>query len=69
MRPRQLLKYSSAIVVNSLIKDWRPKPFRTIDVWFLDKGFKGLVMEKRELLQVTWSWYKVVQGKAENVEE
>jgi len=42
------------IVVKSLVKDWGPKPFRTIDAWLKEPGFKELVQEK-------WSSY-VVQG-------
>jgi len=28
-----------AIVMKSMVKDWEPKPFRTIDAWLSEKGF------------------------------
>jgi len=35
-----------AIVVKSVEKDWGPKPFRSIDAWFLERGFREMVKEK-----------------------
>jgi len=35
-----------AIVVKSVEKDWGPKPFRTIDAWFMERGFREMVKEK-----------------------
>ncbi|XP_068503978.1 uncharacterized protein [Phaseolus vulgaris] len=35
-----------ALVVKSVEKDWGPKPFRTIDAWFLERGFNEMVKEK-----------------------
>jgi len=35
-----------ALVIKSVEKDWGPKPFRSIDVWFLERGFNTLVKEK-----------------------
>jgi len=32
--------------VKSLVKDWDPRPFRTIDSWYMESGFKELVKEK-----------------------
>jgi len=46
----------SAIVVKSLDKDWGPKPFRTIDAWFMERGFCEMVKKK-------WNSYPV-QGSA-----
>lgn len=45
-----------AIVVKSLVKDWGPKPFRAIDVWFMERGFCKMV-------KVKWLSYPV-QGNA-----
>ena len=47
----RLLCYSCE---NALVKDWGPKPFRTINVWLLERGFKDLVKDK-------WMSY-IVQG-------
>jgi len=33
-------------MVKSLVKVWGPRPFRTIDVWYLKSGFKELVKDK-----------------------
>jgi len=35
-----------AMVVKSVEKDWGPKPFRTIDAWFLERGFSRIVQDK-----------------------
>ena len=35
-----------AIVAKSWVKDWGPKPFCSIDAWFLEPGFKTYVQEK-----------------------
>ena len=43
-------------MAKSWVKDWGPKPFRTIDVWFMELGFKEFVKEK-------WSSYNV-QGNS-----
>ena len=44
----QLRKVSDhyAIVVNSVDKDWGPKPFRSIDAWLMEKGFREMVKDK-----------------------
>jgi len=34
------------IVVKSLDKDWGPKPFRTIDAWFMERNFLEMVKDK-----------------------
>ncbi|XP_068461724.1 uncharacterized protein [Phaseolus vulgaris] len=33
------------IVVKSSVKDWGPKPFRFIDVWLMEPGFKDMVRD------------------------
>jgi len=43
-----------ALIVKSCVKDWGPKPFRSIDAWQMEHGFKELVKEK-------WNSY-CVQG-------
>ncbi|XP_068504216.1 uncharacterized protein [Phaseolus vulgaris] len=45
-----------AIVVKSVLKDWGPSPFRTIDAWQMEPGFKEMVKEK-------WCSY-TVQGNS-----
>ncbi|XP_068487078.1 uncharacterized protein [Phaseolus vulgaris] len=45
-----------ALVVKFMVKDWGPKSFRTLDVWFMEKGFFAMVKEK-------WISYPV-QGNA-----
>jgi len=35
-----------AIVVKSVVRDWGPKPFRTIDAWLSEKGFGEMVKMK-----------------------
>jgi len=35
-----------AIVVKSMIKDWGPRQFRTLDAWSLEYGFKEMVKAK-----------------------
>jgi len=45
-----------AIVVKSVDKDWGPKPFRSIDAWFMERGFRAMVKDK-------WNSY-VIQGNA-----
>ncbi|XP_068486497.1 uncharacterized protein [Phaseolus vulgaris] len=41
-----------AIVAKSWDKDWDPGPFKTIDAWLLEPGFKDLVKDK-------WNNYEV----------
>jgi len=45
-----------AIMVKSMDKDWGPKPFRTIDAWFMERGFG-------EMVKNNWNSYSV-QGNA-----
>jgi len=35
-----------ALMIKSTEKDWGPKPFRTIDAWFLERGFSEMVEDK-----------------------
>ncbi|XP_068492263.1 uncharacterized protein [Phaseolus vulgaris] len=32
--------------MKSSVKDWGPRPFKTIDAWFMEPGFKDFVKEK-----------------------
>jgi len=41
-----------AIVVKYVEKNWGPKPFRSIDAWFMEKGFS-------EMVKNNWSSYPV----------
>jgi len=43
------------IILKNATNDWGPKPFRTLDCWFLEHGFKEKVKE-------LWNSY-VIQGK------
>ena len=45
-----------AIVMKSSVKYWGPRPFKTIDAWFMEPGFKEFVKEK-------WCSYNV-QGNS-----
>ncbi|XP_068504553.1 uncharacterized protein [Phaseolus vulgaris] len=55
VQAREVLDHC-AIVVKSWIKDWGPKPFKSIDAWLLEPGFKDLVRDK-------WMSYEV-QGNS-----
>ena len=44
-----------AIVVKSMVKDWGPKPFRSIDAWLLERGFHQMIKDK-------WGSYDVQGG-------
>lgn len=46
---------ASSIVISC----WGPKPFRTIDAWHMERGFKDL--ESLEL-QIVWA-FKLGKGK------
>ena len=35
-----------AVVVKSMLKDWGPQPFRSIDAWQMESDFKELVKDK-----------------------
>jgi len=50
------------MVVKSLLKDWGPKPFRTIDAWYTEPGFKELVQNK-------WSQYRVHGNNVSNLKD
>jgi len=43
--PREV-SYHYTIVVKCLIKDWGPRPFKTIDAWMMEPGFKEMVRSK-----------------------
>jgi len=45
VQPRMVSDHC-ALVLKSCIKDWGPKPFRSLDVWLAEPGFKALVKEK-----------------------
>jgi len=53
---RREVSYHCAIVVKSVEKNWGPKPFRSIDAWFMEKGFS-------EMVKNNWLSYSV-QGSA-----
>nr|AFN88206.1 putative retrotransposon [Phaseolus vulgaris] len=39
-------KSNGSAKMKSLVKDWSPKPFRTIDAWLMERGFKDIVKDK-----------------------
>jgi len=51
-----------AIVAKSWAKDWGPKPFRSIDAWFMEPGFKEYVKEK-------WGSYNGQENKISSFKE
>jgi len=42
----RVVSENCTIVVKSMVKDWGLKPFRTIDAWLLEHGFKVWVNDK-----------------------
>ena len=54
-----------ALVVKSVEKDWGPKPFRTIDAWFLDKGFSRMVQDKWQSYSVQGNDMMKIKEKAQ----
>ena len=56
------VSYHCAIVVKSWSKDWGPKPFKSIDAWLLELGFKDLVRGK-------WGSYEVQGDNITKVKE
>lgn len=61
MQPREVSDHC-AIVVKSWVKDWGPKPFKTIDAWLVEPGFKELVKEK-------WNSYEVYGNGISNFKD
>ena len=53
IQPREVSDHC-AVVVKSMLKDWGPRPFRSIDAWFMESNFKELVKDK-------WNSYVVRQ--------
>ena len=51
-----------AIVVKNVEKNWGPKPFRSIDAWFMGKGFS-------EMVKNNWSSYPVQRNAFINIKE
>jgi len=45
IQPREISDHC-AIVVKSMAKDWGPRPFKTINAWLLESGFKETVKDK-----------------------
>ena len=52
-----------AIVVKSVDKDWGPKPFRTIDAWFTERGFCEMVKDKWNSYTVQGSTFLKIKEK------
>jgi len=49
-------------VSKSWVKDWGPRPFKTIDAWLLESGFKDLVKSK-------WNNYEVQGNRMSRLKE
>ena len=52
-----------AILVKTSIKDWGPKPFKTIDAWLMEPGFKELVKDKWKAYEVQGNGISKVKDK------
>jgi len=52
-----------ALVVKSTVKDWGPKPFRTIDAWWMESGFKDFVKEKWRVYSVQGNSISIFKDK------
>jgi len=52
-----------ALVVKFMIKDWGLKSFRTLDVWFMEKGFFAMVKEKRISYPVQGNVFFMIKEK------
>ena len=52
-----------ALMIKCLDKDWGPKPFRSIDAWYLESGFPGMVEEKWRSYEGQGNVIKVLKEK------
>ena len=52
-----------AIVVKSLDKAWGPKPFRTIDAWFTERGFCEMVKNNWNSYSLQGSVFQKIKKK------
>ena len=52
-----------ALMIKCLDKDWGPKPFRSIDAWWLESGFPGMVEEKWRSYEGQGNGIKVLKEK------
>ncbi|XP_068476267.1 uncharacterized protein [Phaseolus vulgaris] len=52
-----------ALVLKSCVKDWGPKPFRTLDVWLKEPGFIAMVKVKWESYQVEGNCISALKEK------
>ncbi|XP_068471265.1 uncharacterized protein [Phaseolus vulgaris] len=52
-----------ALVLKSCVKDWGPKPFRTLDVWLKEPGFTAMIKDKWESYQVEGNRISVLKEK------
>ena len=48
-------------MIKSVEKDWGPKPFRSIEAWFLERGFNIMVKDKWKSFSVQGN--KIVKFK------
>ena len=66
VQPRVVLDHC-AIVVKSVVKDWGPKPFRSIDTWFLEPGFLAMVKEKWDSYSMQGNYFSRLKDKLKNL--
>ena len=55
------------IVVKSVVKDWGPKPFRSIDAWLLEPGFLAMVKEKWDSYSVQGNYFSRLKDMLKNL--
>ncbi|XP_068475131.1 uncharacterized protein [Phaseolus vulgaris] len=58
-----------AIMVKSLDKDWGPKPFRTIDAWFMERGFLMMVKDRWTSYPAQGNAFTVLKEKLKRFKE
>jgi len=52
-----------ALVLKLCIKDWGPKPFRSLDVWLKEPGFRAMVKHKWESFEVQGNSMSIFKDK------
>ena len=52
-----------ALVLKSCTKDWGPKPFRSLDVWLKEPGFRAMIKEKWDSYEVQGNSMSVLKDK------
>jgi len=63
---RKVLEHYALFIKNVPI-DWRPKLFRTLDVWLGEPGFKNLVQKRWVLYQANENSVVTVKDKLKSM--